>query len=70
MIEIYTSKGGMSLGDATRVIDTLLPYRRFFLDHMMVMELGVMPFARDRSGARGRGGGMGRGREGGREGGA
>ncbi len=55
MVEIYTGRGGMSLPDATLLIDTLLPYKQFFLDHMMVFELGLLPNGeKDFSSIRGR----------------
>jgi len=60
MVEIYTNKGGMSPPDATLVIDTLLRYPRFFIDNMVVWELGLLPLTKDFS--------VLRGREGGREG--
>jgi len=61
MVDIYTNKGGMSPPDATLVIDTLLRYPRFFIDNMVVWELGLLPLTKDFS--------VLRGREGGREGG-
>lgn len=42
MIEIYMGKG-LSEEDATSIIDTMSKYKEFFVDHMMVMELGLMP---------------------------
>jgi len=42
MIETYTKKG-VSRKDAESIIDTLAKYKRPFLDHMMVEELGLIP---------------------------
>lgn len=42
MIELYMARG-MSEEDATSVITTLAKYKNFFLDLMMVEELGLMP---------------------------
>lgn len=42
MIEIYMEKG-LSAEDAKTIIDTMAKYKEFFVDHMMVMELGLMP---------------------------
>ncbi|GAB5032346.1 vacuolar iron family transporter [Nannochloropsis oceanica] len=53
MVAIYTSRGGMSPPDATLVIDTLLQYPRFFIDNMVVWELGLLPFTKDFSVLRG-----------------
>lgn len=40
MIEIYQAKG-MSLKDATQIIDIMAQYRDVFVDAMMVDELGI-----------------------------
>jgi hypothetical protein len=42
MIEIYMGKG-LSEEDATNIITTMAKYKDFFVDHMLVMELGLMP---------------------------
>lgn len=42
MVEIYVEKG-FSEQDAERVIDTMAKYRNFFIDHMLVQELGLLP---------------------------
>ncbi|OUS47573.1 Ccc1 family, partial [Ostreococcus tauri] len=42
MIELYMARG-MTEEDATSVINTLAKYKNFFLDLMMVEELGLMP---------------------------
>ena len=42
MIELYMARG-VSEDDATLVIETLAKYKNFFLDLMMVEELGLMP---------------------------
>ena len=34
---------GMSEEDATTIIGTMVKYKEFFVDHMLVMELGLMP---------------------------
>lgn len=34
---------GLSEEDATSIINTMSKYKEFFVDHMMVMELGLMP---------------------------
>jgi DNA damage-binding protein 1 len=39
MVELYTSKG-ISEDDAEFVVNTLFKYKEFFIDHMMVVELG------------------------------
>lgn len=39
MIELYM-KSGITEEDATLVIETLSKYRDFFVDHMLVVELG------------------------------
>lgn len=46
MIEIYMTKG-LSEEDATSIINTMAKYKDFFVDHMMVMELGLMPVEQD-----------------------
>ncbi|MES1909515.1 MAG: hypothetical protein MHM6MM_002241 [Cercozoa sp. M6MM] len=51
MVQIYTSKG-FSEEDARNIIDTMAQHRDFFLDHMMVEELGVMPPDPDESPAK------------------
>ena len=42
MVEIYMERG-LSEEDATTIINTMAKYKEFFVDHMMVMELGLMP---------------------------
>lgn len=42
MIEIYMNKG-LSEEDASLIINTMVKYKDFFVDHMIVMELGLMP---------------------------
>ena len=42
MVEIYV-KAGFSEQDARRVIDILATNKHWFIDHMMVHELGLMP---------------------------
>jgi VIT1/CCC1 family predicted Fe2+/Mn2+ transporter len=42
MIELYMARG-VSEDDATLVIETLAKYKNFFLDLMLVEELGLMP---------------------------
>lgn len=42
MLDIYEAKG-VSKQDAKTIITTLSKYRKPFLDHMMVEELGLMP---------------------------
>lgn len=46
MVEIYMEKG-VSEEDATNIIDTMAKYKDFFVDHMLVMELGLMPVEDD-----------------------
>lgn len=46
MVEIYMAKG-LSEEDATSIINTMAKYKDFFVDHMMVMELGLMPVDED-----------------------
>jgi len=42
MIDIYTDKG-FSSEDANLILKTMIKNRSFFLDHMMVQELGILP---------------------------
>ncbi|GAB5361385.1 hypothetical protein AAMO2058_000709000 [Amorphochlora amoebiformis] len=42
MVEIYVGKG-MSEKDARLVVETMVKYKDFFVDQMMVDELGLMP---------------------------
>ena len=42
MVELYV-KRGMTESDATSVIEVMSKYKNFFLDVMMVEELGLMP---------------------------
>lgn len=42
MIDIYVEKG-ISKEDATTIITTMSKYKDFFIDHMMVQELELMP---------------------------
>lgn len=42
MVEIYTAKG-MTLEDATTVVNIMSRYQNLFVDTMMVEELGLMP---------------------------
>ena len=42
MVELYEEKG-FSTEDATRVIELMSQYRQFFVDHMVVQELGFLP---------------------------
>jgi VIT1/CCC1 family predicted Fe2+/Mn2+ transporter len=41
MVEIY-QQAGFSQEDATLIIDTMAKNKKFFVDHMMVQELGIM----------------------------
>eukprot|EP00127_Corallochytrium_limacisporum_P002124 Clim_evm18s108 gene=Clim_evmTU18s108 len=41
MVEIYTSKG-VEKGDAEQILQLMSKYPDFFVDHMMVQELGIM----------------------------
>ena len=42
MVEIYMAKG-IEQQDARLILDTMAKYHDFFIDHMMVQELGLMP---------------------------
>ncbi|XXQ35092.1 VIT family [Plasmodiophora brassicae] len=42
MVELYESKG-VQRADAELIINTMAKYKEFFVEHMMVTELGVMP---------------------------
>ena len=42
MVELYESKG-VSTADAEVILNTMAKYRDFFIDHMMVQELEMMP---------------------------
>lgn len=42
MIDLYKSKG-IEENDAKLIINTMAKYPDFFLDHMMVEELGLLP---------------------------
>jgi len=42
MVELYMDKG-IQREDALNIIQTMAKYPQFFLDHMMVQELGMMP---------------------------
>ena len=42
MVELYELRG-FSRRDAVHVVSTMARHREFFLDHMMVEELGIMP---------------------------
>lgn len=37
---------GLSEEDATNIINTMAKYKDFFVDHMLVMELGLMPVSK------------------------
>lgn len=41
MIELYTAKG-MSQEDATKIVELMAPHRDFFVDIMMIQELGLI----------------------------
>lgn len=43
MVEIYTDKHGFSKEDAELIIGTMSKNEKFFIDHMCVEELGLMP---------------------------
>lgn len=43
MIELYTKKHNIRQEDAETIINTMIKYEDFFLDHMMVVELELMP---------------------------
>lgn len=42
MVEIYTEKYGFSRADAQSMVDITFKYKQFFVQHMMVEELGLM----------------------------
>lgn len=42
MVELYVAKG-FSEEEATRVLQIMSKYKEFFIDHMLVQELGIMP---------------------------
>ncbi|CBZ50849.1 putative integral membrane protein [Neospora caninum Liverpool] len=42
MVEIYTEKYGFSRADAQSMVDITFKYKKFFVQHMMVEELGLM----------------------------
>lgn len=42
MIQLYESKG-FTTEDATLIISTMCKYEQFFVDHMLVQELGILP---------------------------
>ena len=41
MVDLYVEKG-ISQPDAENIISTMSKYPEFFVDHMMVQELGLM----------------------------
>lgn len=43
MIELYTKKHNIGQEDAETIINTMAKYEDFFIDHMMVIELELMP---------------------------
>lgn len=43
MVEIYVDRHGFSEADATLLIDIMAKNEKFFVDHMCVEELGIMP---------------------------
>ena len=47
MIELYVKKHNIDKLDATNILTTMLKYPTFFLDHMMVIELGLLPLEDD-----------------------
>lgn len=42
MVDLYVEKG-IAVEDAENIINTMAKYPKFFVDHMMVQELGLMP---------------------------
>ena len=43
MINLYEKKHGFTSDDANLIIRTMAKYKEFFVDHMMVIELDLMP---------------------------
>jgi DNA damage-binding protein 1 len=43
MIELYTKKHKIYELDANNILRTMAKYKHFFIDHMMVIELGLLP---------------------------
>lgn len=43
MIELYVNKHNIERDDANTIIRTMAKYKDFFVDHMMVIELDLMP---------------------------
>lgn len=46
MIDLYKAKG-VSENDAKNILSTMMKYNDLFLDHMMVLELGLQPIDED-----------------------
>jgi len=42
MVELYMEKG-VTESDARQILDVMVKYKDFFVDHMLVQELGIMP---------------------------
>ena len=43
MVEIYQKKYDISKEDAYYILSSMANYKQLFIDHMMVLELGLMP---------------------------